>query len=225
MSKAKFAAAKELIQEQAFYAADVLLQTMPADPTAQEWRRKIKPRVPDSFPDELPPKKPRLPRNGCLNIFAVFIIGVFVGMTSPRYTPPPPVAAAPSQAAPTRPAPTSGPSPTPTLTPTPTVTPTLPPSAEPMKYSGTTEKVIGPVHFPAGTYRAKVTAPNYIIVQITVTEGECGAVGSLSDTTLFNIFAGKAKDGAEAVFRSKGCSALISVSNTSQAWTLEFEPV
>jgi hypothetical protein len=41
--------------------------------------------------------------------------------------------------------------------------------------------------------------------------------------TLFNLSQGRASDGAEQIFRSDDCVALMVVSNTREPWTLSFE--
>ena len=84
------------------------------------------------------------------------------------------------------------------------------------------DAVIGPVTIPAGMYRAVATTPGYLAVRITVIEGECR--GS-SAGSLFNLGRGDAADGAEALFTSEegGCTALLELSNLTDAWQLAFE--
>lgn len=81
------------------------------------------------------------------------------------------------------------------------------------------QPVIGPVTIPEGIYRVTATTEGYLIAKVDVLNGECGdGYGSL-----FNVTSGTASNGAQEVFESAGCEALISVSNAQEAWKLEFE--
>jgi hypothetical protein len=93
-----------------------------------------------------------------------------------------------------------------------------------LSFSGKKDEVIGPVQIPAGTYRARATTTGFIIVDVTATDGECGA-GSYMSSGLFSLSKGDANDGAEAIFTSNDCTALIEVSLVQAAWTLTFEKV
>lgn len=116
--------------------------------------------------------------------------------------------------------------PTETLTLTPTVTATFTPTLEPLQYTASSDKVIGPVEIPEGVYRATATTSGYIIVHITAVEGECGeGSGIFLSESLFNAMSGQVTNGAEAVLTSRGCKALIAVSNVQNTWTLRIEKV
>jgi len=80
------------------------------------------------------------------------------------------------------------------------------------------QPVIGPVVIPEGIYRVTATTASFMIAHITALQGECG-----DGYSLFNVTQGNATNGVQAVFESAGCEALIEVSNTREAWTLEFE--
>lgn len=87
--------------------------------------------------------------------------------------------------------------------------------------------MIGPIDIAAGTYRATATTAGFIIVQVNPTAGECGvAMGLIGYSPgLFIISQGQAANGAEAIFTSESCTALIEVSNVQGPWTLTFEKV
>lgn len=94
-----------------------------------------------------------------------------------------------------------------------------------LSFSGDADTVIGPVDIPAGTYRATATTDGYLIVHITAISGECGAGTSRLSEGLFSLSKDDATNGAEAIFTSRDCSALMEVSLVSVPWTLEFEKV
>jgi hypothetical protein len=126
------------------------------------------------------------------------------------------------------PTPTRSPTPTLTLTPIPTSTPRPPTSTPvPLIFSGNREQVLGPIDFPAGVYRAVVFTEGFIIVAISPLSGECGKQsGIFLLPTLFNVFEGEARQGAEAIFVSRRCSALIAIENLSRpSWRLSFERI
>lgn len=108
--------------------------------------------------------------------------------------------------------------------PVPTAVPTTV-VVEPFEYNGTDATVIGPVEIPAGIYRTILTIERYASVSVTPTQGECGAGSSFLTPGLFIIMQGQATNGAEAIFTSRGCTALIEVSNVQAAWKLRFEKV
>lgn len=94
-----------------------------------------------------------------------------------------------------------------------------------LSFSGDKQVVIGPVTIPAGIYRAKATTESYLIVHVDALDGECGVGTRMSSSSLFNISDGQAVAGAEAVFKSENCSALITVENVFKPWTLTFEGI
>ena len=93
-------------------------------------------------------------------------------------------------------------------------------------FSGSGQKLLGPIEIPAGTYRATMTTPSdgYVGAEITVTDGACGS-GSASDmgTLLFNSAGGDAKDGIESLFTSTGCTLLIQLTVDESKWDIKFE--
>jgi hypothetical protein len=78
--------------------------------------------------------------------------------------------------------------------------------------------VIGPFTIPTGIYRVTATTAHYMSTNFDVLSGECDA-----QTVRFNLSEGQATDGAQQVLESEGCEVLLSVSNTQQPWTFEFE--
>ena len=94
-----------------------------------------------------------------------------------------------------------------------------------LSFSGSDSKLIGPVTIPAGTYRAKATTTGYIIVDVTAVDGQCGAGSRGTSEGLFSLSSGEADKGAEALFTSKGCTALIELSLIDTDWQLAFERI
>lgn len=82
------------------------------------------------------------------------------------------------------------------------------------------QAVIGPVLFPDGIYRVTLTTTGFAIIKPEVLGGECETADFGG---LYNIMQGRASDGAQTLFTTTGCLALLTVSNTSQPWTLTFE--
>lgn len=91
-------------------------------------------------------------------------------------------------------------------------------------FSDTGTKLLGPIQFPAGIYRAKLmtSSSGYISGQVTVAQGECGAGNSMS-ALLFNAVG--AANGIEALFISSGCTALIQLGLDESKWDLTFERI
>lgn len=86
------------------------------------------------------------------------------------------------------------------------------------------QSVVGPVEFPAGVYRATFTTEGYGAVSVNPLSGNCGqGSGSFLTPSLFLIMGGNATEGAESIFSSEECNALIEVSNVQGAWSLTFE--
>lgn len=92
-------------------------------------------------------------------------------------------------------------------------------------FEGAQEEVIGPVEILAGIYRAVVTTEGFVAVSVVPLTGECGA-GTRMSALVFNQSSGEASSGAEVIFTSTGCEALIEISNlSSPPYTLEFQLV
>jgi hypothetical protein len=93
-----------------------------------------------------------------------------------------------------------------------------------LSFTDTQPALLGPIEFPAGIYRAIATTDNFFIAQITVVEGECGqGSGRRLGESLFILSKDEATAGAESLFTSNGCTALIEISNVQSEWTLQFE--
>lgn len=226
MSKNKLQTARELIQEKEFSAARAVLETIAYDETAENWLQRLPPEE----------KKPQGRRWLPIATLAVgmacgLITGLGIGASTPRQPSTAPLAAVATTAAVTN---TAGPTPTitettpPSATPEPSVTPEPSATPAPLIFDSATYgliAVIGPVEIPEGVYRAEAVTGGFIIVHINPVEGECGAGTSFLTTGLFSLSKGEATTGAEAIFTSRGCSVLMEVSNTQEAWTLSFEKV
>lgn len=94
-----------------------------------------------------------------------------------------------------------------------------------LTFSGKKQLVVGPVNIPAGVYRAVATSTGPLIVNLTITDGECENRNVGEEKGLFALQKGEADEGAEAVFTSKGCTVLIEVSLVRADWKLSFEPI
>ncbi len=209
MSKARLAAAKELIQEKEYAAARAVLETISWDETAEKWLERLP-------PAEVQKPAASTSRRRWLWPLVMFIVGLVLGVIAGGDNRQTQVAAVPTLTE------TSGPSPTPsltetaqptaTITDTPKPTATIPPTETPMPsttpaptvtpapliFNGTANTVIGPIQIPAGVYRATATTAGFFIASVTATEGECGAGSSFLLPGLFILSAGEATNGAEA---------------------------
>jgi hypothetical protein len=83
------------------------------------------------------------------------------------------------------------------------------------------QPVLGPLVLPSGTYRVRVVTNGFFIASVKTLSGTCD-VGFMG---LFNLSAGQANNGAEALFKSSNCEALIAITNVTEPWTLNFEPL
>ena len=233
MSKAKLAAARELIEDQDYDAARAVLETMPTDDRAQRWLEKL-------------PKgkrKRRFSLSGCLVVIllgvVIFALIVQINQTRDVLSDAALAANADLRAAGViggaDVTDTPGPSPTitetstptltltPSLTPTPTTAPTATATIAPLIFSGNEATVLGPMAIPAGLYRVTVTTNGYASVKLAVSSGECGSGTSFLNNLVLLVARGQAANGAEAIFTSRGCVTLIEVSNVQGPWTLSFE--
>lgn len=95
----------------------------------------------------------------------------------------------------------------------------------PLSFSGDADTVIGPIHIPAGTYRAVATTAGYLIVHVSAISGECGAGTRYMTEGLFSLSRDEAVGGAEAILTSKECNALLEISNVTDPWILKLEKV
>lgn len=86
-------------------------------------------------------------------------------------------------------------------------------------FEGKSPKVIGPITFPSGIYRATATTQGYFIASLQVISGTC----DVGYTGLFFLVEGQASDGAQSVLKSEDCVALIKLDQVTQSWTLAFE--
>ena len=94
----------------------------------------------------------------------------------------------------------------------------------PLAWEGETAQLLGPADIDAGLYRATVLTEGYFIAQVASVSGECGQ-GPMMSQFLFNLRGGAASDGAEALFVSEGCTALIETGNISEPWNLTLEKI
>ena len=95
-----------------------------------------------------------------------------------------------------------------------------------LTFSDDKQVVIGPVTIPAGIYRAKLTTVGYAAVQVDALDGKCGVGARMSaNQHLFIVSKGDADAGAEALFKSEGCTALLTVENVTKPWQLTFEGI
>lgn len=220
MSKAKLVASKELIAERHYDAARAVLETIDEDEIAKRLLKQI----PQA-------RSNRINLRSCSTLVGVLLGGIVIGTLIGNSSAVPTSVFVPTITETLGPSPTITdtpfPTPTPTVTLAPTNTATVAPTETPtpLVFNGTGSTVIGPVNIPVGLYRATFTTGGFGAVTITTSEGECGAGSGFLTPGLFNEMAGEATNGAEAVFTSRGCRALIEVSNVQEPWTLVFEAV
>ena len=89
-----------------------------------------------------------------------------------------------------------------------------------LTFEGDSGQVIGPVEFPQGMYRATMTAGGSINSDVEVIEGECGYTNYMG----FMIMSMSGQASSELVFKSSGCTALITVEAILPvSWSLTFE--
>jgi len=95
-----------------------------------------------------------------------------------------------------------------------------------LTFSGDKQVVIGPVPIPPGIYRAKLTTVGYAAVQVDALDGTCGVgVRMSANQHLFIVSKGEGDTGAEALFKSEGCTALLTFENITKPWQLTFEGI
>jgi len=98
------------------------------------------------------------------------------------------------------------------------------PAGDALAFTGTSNRALGPIDLPSGTYRVTVTTAGFITADVETLAGDCYIVGAGS--LLFALSSGDASNGAEAIIRSQNCSMLIAVEARGGAeWTLTFEQV
>lgn len=209
MSTAKFDAVRELINEKNYEEARALLKTID-HPTAREWEtqlNKVAPPPIASFmtePAKTVQKRPNF-RLGCIGLLLV-IIFVLIFLTPDRPKPNQRLAAVSS--------PTSNIS---------EVDATRVASAPIVFISATAgqQPVIGPLKLPTGLYRVTVQTNGFFIAKLEASSGTCDA----GLAGLFNLGRGQGKGGASALLTSKECSALISISKVTDAWSMQFQRI
>ncbi len=78
---------------------------------------------------------------------------------------------------------------------------------------------LGPVQIPLGIYQANLRTNGDITIQVTPVDGECSAA------PLFDLSSGQAiaPVGANVIFQSAECIALVEVVNATDPWSLQFE--
>ena len=238
MSKAKFAAAKELIDEKKYDEARAILRSID-HPTAREWEAKI---------DVISPAVNKARKSGNSYIYnviraiaivfvVVVVVVVLISQIQKMSRDIVPAYQAAENALSTAINPTTPNSggavvviftstPLPPLTSTiaPSATPTstsVPASATPitLTFSDNKSKVIDGITFPAGIYRVTgVGNQNGITVIVTPIKGDCGQGTSFYSKLVFNGESG------ETTFGSDGCEAIIEVKIYGDGnWKLGFE--
>jgi hypothetical protein len=83
------------------------------------------------------------------------------------------------------------------------------------------QPVLGPISLPEGLFRVTATTGGYMIAELEVLDGDCEARGM--GGMLFLLTAGQGDDGAQELLESQGCEMLLTIGNTNEAWTLDFE--
>lgn len=93
-----------------------------------------------------------------------------------------------------------------------------------LAFGGNDDTVIGPVSIPGGIYRMTMTTEGSLFANLTLLNGECG-VKTIAPATLYILQSDGAPTGAEKIFESAGCSALIDVRSVRAPWSLSFERI
>lgn len=91
-----------------------------------------------------------------------------------------------------------------------------------LEFEGDSDRVLGPVMFPDGFFRATVTTEGYFIAEIVPVSGTCETARFGG---LFNVSSGDATNGAESLLTTEGCTALIQTSIVNAPWTLTFDNI
>jgi hypothetical protein len=89
-----------------------------------------------------------------------------------------------------------------------------------LDFEGTADTVSDPAYVPAGLYRVTVVTEGYFILKSLVVEGECEGT---SYGSLFAVTEGRAKTGAQAAFKSDGCTVIWETSSVSAPYAVSFE--
>lgn len=103
-----------------------------------------------------------------------------------------------------------------------TVTEPGPPKEPTLSFSSAqdgNQPVLGPLKIEDGIYRIRLETDGFFIADLEEMEGKCELLTTFG---FFNISMGQAENGAEVVLVAEGCEALISISNVTTAWTLDF---
>lgn len=88
-----------------------------------------------------------------------------------------------------------------------------------LAFEGAANAVLGPIDLPTGVYRVTFTTEGFGIADAEPLEGKC----ETDMFGLFNVSAGEAQTGAEAMLKAKDCRALIEITNIQKPWTLTIE--
>lgn len=83
------------------------------------------------------------------------------------------------------------------------------------RFTGSTDSVLPSVELPAGLYKITVYTSQYAILKEVTTGG----------SSLLNVSAGEASQGAEAIFQSSGGSYVFQLSNIGDSWALTIEDI
>jgi hypothetical protein len=98
-------------------------------------------------------------------------------------------------------------------------------ACNPLRYNNEADgqqAVIGPVSIGPGSYLATAVTDGALLVEITVESGICDPQ---VEGPLFELEAGEASEGSESLFISRGCTVLISVSESAEPWTLDIQRI
>lgn len=95
-----------------------------------------------------------------------------------------------------------------------------------LTFKGTGNKVLGPLVIPKGTYKVSVETKNAFILTLNTLSGsDCDANQTVSVMSQINLEGDRDASGQVVLPVGADCKVLMTTSNSSNPWTLTFEPV
>lgn len=88
-------------------------------------------------------------------------------------------------------------------------------------WEGTGDKVVGPITLTSGAFRAILKTSGYGNGKFELLTGSCSSGDIMG--MWFLTAPGQASEGSEALIKSSGCTALITLGHVTAPWTLEIE--
>ena len=86
------------------------------------------------------------------------------------------------------------------------------------------QPVLGPIVLGDGVYKVNLDTTGYFQAIIETLDGTCETQLGMGIAILFNMFEGQGTN-SSAILRAKNCTMLLSLSNVTEDWALDFEKV